>query len=61
MINKLILRHTDTGILNRDSAIVFIHLHVDLQLGIWVEHILIRQHLEAQAVDRIRRVREQFA
>ena len=56
VFNNVVACHADACVLDGQQAILFIHCDADLQFCLRVEHVLIGQHLEAQTVERIRRV-----
>ena len=61
VLNDLVLGHADAGILNSKGTSLFVRCDADTQFDIGVQYIPVRQHLETDAVECIRSVREQFA
>ena len=61
VLDDLVAGHADAGILNGEQAILLIRRNVHPQLHPGVQYLVVGQHLEADAVERIGSVREQLA
>ena len=60
-LHDLVARHAHAVVADGDRAVVLVLLDPDLQLGIAFEQRIVLEALEAQRVQRIRRVGDQFA
>ncbi len=61
VVNNFLARHADSGVGDGDGAGVFIDRDVDFQFCLGVQHVLVGEHFEAQPVEGVGGVREQFA
>ena len=61
VLDDLVPGHADAGILDGEQALLLIRSDVDLQIDARVEDLVVGQHLEADAVERVGGIREQFA
>jgi hypothetical protein len=61
VLHQLVARHADAGVADRDRLGVLVGRDANRQLGLGVQHLLVGEHLELHAVQRVRGVRDQLA
>ena len=57
----LVARHADAAVADRQHLVAAGHLNLDLQLGVEIENIFVRQRATMDLVQRVRSIGDQFA
>jgi len=61
MLDRLVARHADAVVADRDRALFLVEADLDLQVGIVLEQRAVVDRLEAQLVGGVGRIRDQLA